>query len=99
MQPLTDQQCTPVLAQTDIFGTIVKFNDELAVLYAKRLKAETQLRVFELQSIYHAEAVEELHAATKARNKVCVFVCVCVCKSVRSLTHCVLCCLAAVDLL
>jgi len=56
--------------QVDIYGHVVEFNGKVAALYAKRLKADTQMRVFELQAVSLAEAVEELHATNRARVKV-----------------------------
>lgn len=60
----------PWRAQADIYGHVLEFNAKVAALYTQRLKSDTQLRVFELQAVDLALAVEELHAATRFREKV-----------------------------
>jgi len=56
--------------EADIYGHIVEFNAKVAALFAARLKADSQLRVFELQSIDLVQAIEELRASSKARDQV-----------------------------
>ncbi|KAF5836201.1 hypothetical protein DUNSADRAFT_6267 [Dunaliella salina] len=56
--------------EADIYGHVVEFNAQVAALYTARLKADSQLRVFELQSIDLTQAIEELRAGTKARDQV-----------------------------